>query len=78
MCSAASSQMFLGKSPMALQLGPHDFGGSLNTIVHLFSILWYLRAVGRGQAAQFLGWKILAAPSWQEPPPPAPGEKGRY
>lgn len=56
-------RMTLGKIPVALKLGPHGLGGSLNTIVHSFCILWYFRAVGRCQAAQLLGWKILAAPS---------------
>lgn len=72
-------RMTLGKIPTALELGPHDFGGSLNTIFYLFCILWYFRAVGRGQAIQFLGWKILAAPSWHKPPPSgSQGEKGAY
>lgn len=35
----------LEKIPMAVELGPCDFGGSLNPVVHLFCMLWYFRAV---------------------------------
>jgi hypothetical protein len=38
-------RMILGKIPTAVELGPCDFGGSLNPVVHLFCILWYFRAV---------------------------------